>query len=112
MSESENLSDDWSARIAKGMAESEAKRFFEPVEQVAHFRTVKREGVTLECKVRFAGVDLYEWTTLEFYEHGRVGVLRTRRDGTETTREAACLAAYNAAKELAGTASEEMADGR
>jgi len=101
MSEPTNLPDDWSARIAKGMAESEAKRFFEPAEQVAHFRSVKREGVTLECKVRFAGVDLYEWTTLEFHELGRVGVVRTRRDGTETTREAACLAAYNAAKEMA-----------
>ncbi len=101
MSDSTNLPDDWSARIAKGMAESEAKRFFEPAEQVAHFRSVKREGVTFECKVRFAGVDLYEWTTLEFHELGRVGVVRTRKDGTETTREGASRAAYNAAKEIA-----------
>ena len=101
MSEPTNLSDDWSARIAKGMAESEAKRFFEPAEQVAHFRSVKHADWRLECRVRFAGVDRYEWTTLEFHELGREDVVRTRRDGHESTREAACLAAYTAAKEMA-----------
>jgi hypothetical protein len=101
VSDSTNLPDDWSARIAKGMAESEAKRFFEPVEQVAHFRSVKRDDWRLECRVRFAGVDRYDWHVLRMQKLGEYEAMHGMRSGHESTREAACLAAYNAAKEMA-----------
>ena len=101
MSEPTNLSDDWSARVAKGMAESEAKRFFEPAEQVAHFRAAKREDWLLDCRVRFVGVDRYDWHVLRMQKLGECEAMHGMRSGQETTREAAMVAAYTAAKEMA-----------
>ncbi len=79
---------------------------FRPAEEIAFIET--RAGV---AKLIVSRSGLAEWAWV-------LGIVTSsdfampRRYGTETTREAACLAAYNAAKELAETTSEETTDDR
>jgi hypothetical protein len=93
-----NRPEDWEEKYLKAMLERDAASHFKPAKEVAHFLTNKSEH-TIVCQVWWEGVDSWAWTTMKMTNSI---LMHTMRSGYEQTREAAMLASYNAAKELAG----------
>ncbi len=97
-----NWPEDWREKHLKAMLEEDAVRHFKPAKEVAHFQS-QVTGHALQCHVWYDGVDSWAWSTTKMiHMGGETHIMHTMRSGYEQTREAAMLASYNAAKELAG----------
>lgn len=93
-------------------AEQEAMFQFFPAERVAHVAHKTRADLRVEAKVRYEAIGDFPWSAMMMQRLGEHEAMHTLRSGCEDSYRAACLAAYNAAKELAETASEETSDDR
>jgi hypothetical protein len=90
--------------------EQEAAFQFVPAEHVAHVAHKTRADLRVEAKVRYDAIGRFPWSAMTMQRLGDHEAMHTLRSGCEISYRAACLAAYNTAKELAETASKEMAD--
>ena len=93
---SENWPEGWREKHINAMLAEDAARHFKPAKEVAHF-TSQITGNALVCEVWWESVDSWAWTTMKMVNF----IMHTMRSGHARTREAAMLASYNAAKELA-----------
>ena len=100
MSDMATWTEGWQERFSNAMREQEAASFFRPAKEIAHFQAMKT-GHTITSQVWWDDVNQWSWSTTLMVLFDDVPVMHTMRSGYEKTREACCLAAYNAAKELA-----------
>ena len=81
--------------------EQEAAFQFVTAERIAHVAHKTRADLRIEAKVRYAAIGKFPWSAMTMQRLGEHEALHTLRSGCETSYRAACLAAYNAAKEMA-----------
>ena len=93
----------WRDVFKRERDEQEATFQFMPAEHVAHVAHKTRADLRVECKVKYAGIGKFPWSTVlfEVIVGARRDDLKQGRTGCESSYRAACLAALTVAKELA-----------
>ncbi len=106
------VSDAFQKQWRREQDEQEAAFQFVPAEHVTHLAHKTRADLRVEAKVRYEAIGKFPWSAMMMQRLGDCEAMHTLRSGCETSYRTACLAAYNAAKELAETASMETTDDR
>ncbi len=96
-----NWSLNWHKHMQRQLDEQEAAFQFVPAEHVAHVKHKTRADLRVEAKVRYAALGEFPWSAMMMQRLGDREAMHTLRTGCEDSYRAACLAALNAAKELA-----------
>ena len=97
------VNESWQEQWKRERDEQEAAFQFIPAEHVAHVKHKTRADWRIECKVKYAGIGKFPWSTVlfEVIVGARRDDLKQGRTGCESSYRAACLAALTVAKELA-----------
>lgn len=91
----------WREPFKRERDEQEAAFQFVPSEHVAHLAHKTRADLRVEAKVTYSTVGKFPWSVMMMQRLGDYEAMHTLRSGCENSYRAACLAALNAAKELA-----------
>lgn len=91
----------WQKQWQREQDEQEAAFQFVPAENVAHVKHKTRADLRVEAKVRYAALGEFPWSAMMMQRLGENEAMHTLRTGCEDSYRAACLAALNAAKEIA-----------
>lgn len=91
----------WQKRWQREQDEQEAAFQFVPAEHVAHVKHKTRADLRVEANVRYAALGEFPWSVMMMQRLGDYEAMHTLRTGCKDSYRAACLAALNAAKELA-----------
>jgi hypothetical protein len=91
----------WHKHQQREWAEQEAAFQFVPAEHVAHLKHKTRADLRVEVKVTYATIGKFPWSAMMMQRLGDYEAMHTLRSGCEDSYRAACLAALNAAKEIA-----------
>ena len=81
--------------------EQEAAFQFVPAEHITHVAHKTRADLRVEARVRYETIGKFPWSAMMMQRLGEHEAMHTLRSGCEDSYRAACLAAYNAAKEMA-----------
>jgi hypothetical protein len=94
------VSDAFQRQWRREQDEQEAAFQFVPAEHVAHLAHKTRADLRVEAKVRYEAIGVFAWSAMTMQRLGECEAMHTLRSGCEDSYRAACLAAYNAAKEM------------
>ena len=95
------ISEAFQRQWRRELDEQEAAFQFVPAEHITHLAHTTRADLRVEAKVRYEAIGKFSWSAMMMQRLGDHEAMHTLRSGCETAYRAACLAAYNAAKEMA-----------